>query len=100
VHNYTEEPKPIRRGVELAIVSCTLSLPTKLVEIPIVVVSIQVKAFKEPATPKPTPLVILEIGIGAKINNITHAFKVFKIPHIMFNNTHVIESPKSQLVPL
>ncbi len=36
----TEEPKPIRGGTKLAIFSCTLLLPIKLVEVPIVVVNI------------------------------------------------------------
>jgi hypothetical protein len=35
----TEEPEPIQGGAKLAIVSCTLSLPTKPVEVLATVVS-------------------------------------------------------------
>jgi hypothetical protein len=35
-----EEPKPIRGRTEMAIISYTLPLPTKLVEVPIVIISI------------------------------------------------------------
>ncbi len=77
----TEEPKPIRGGIELAIVSYTLPLPIKSMEIPIVVVNTQVEALEELVTPKPIPLVILEIGVGVEvtlISNISHGFEVLK----------------------
>jgi len=37
-----EEFEPIKGGVELAIVSCTLPLPIKPMKVPIIVVNIQV----------------------------------------------------------
>jgi hypothetical protein len=36
----TEKLEPIKGGIELAIVSCTSHLPTKPMEVPIVVISI------------------------------------------------------------
>jgi len=63
-----KEPKPIRGGAEqVAIISCTLSLPRKYVEIPIVTISTQVKGLEKPITPKPMPLMILDIRVGAKV---------------------------------
>ncbi len=85
----------------MAIVSCTLPLPTKPVEIFVVVISIQVEASEEPTIPKPIPLIILEIRIGTKvilIDSITHAFEVFRTLNMIFKDTHVIERPKSQSV--
>ncbi len=51
--------KPIKEGVELAIVSCTLSLPIKSLEVHVVVVNIQVEGLEELVTPKFVPLNIL-----------------------------------------
>jgi hypothetical protein len=42
----TEEFEPIRRGAKLAIVSCTLPLATKPMEISVVVVNTQVEALE------------------------------------------------------
>jgi hypothetical protein len=98
-----EELEPIKGGAELAIVSCTLLLPTELVEILVMVVSIQVKALEEPIIPKPMPLVILEIGIGIEvtlINSITHASEVFKTPNIVLKDTPITKRVEFQLFPL
>jgi hypothetical protein len=57
VVNAIEKHEPIR-GAKLTIVSCTLPLPTKLVEAPIVIVSTQVGALEKLVIPKPIPLVI------------------------------------------
>ncbi len=62
-----KEPKPIRRGTKLAIIFCTLSLPIKYVEVPIVTISTQVEGLEKPIIPKPIPLMILEIGVGAEV---------------------------------
>jgi hypothetical protein len=43
---------------------CTLSLPIEYVEVPIITISIQVEGLEKPITPKPIPLMILEIGVG------------------------------------
>jgi len=78
-----EELEPIKVGAELAIVSCTLSLPTEPAKILVVVVNIQIKALEKHVTPRPIPLVILEIGVGVEvtlIDSITHASEVFKNP--------------------
>ncbi len=48
-----KEPKPIKGGTKLAIISYTLSLPTNYVEIPIVTISTQVEGLEKPITPKP-----------------------------------------------
>jgi hypothetical protein len=47
-------------------------------------------------TPKPIPLVILEIRLNTKaifIDNITHAFGIFKTQDIILNDTPVAEGP-------
>ncbi len=46
------------------------------------VINIQVEALKEPITPKPIPLVILEIGVGTKvilIDSITMPLKFLRL---------------------
>jgi hypothetical protein len=37
------------------------------VEIPIVTINIQVEGLEKPTTPKPIPLIILDIRVGAKV---------------------------------
>ncbi len=99
----TEEPKPIRRGAELTIVSCTLPLPIKFGEIFVVVISIQVEAMEEPITPKPIPLVIPKIRIGIKvtlIDNIAHAFKALKTLDKVLKDTPINEGSGFQPIPL
>jgi hypothetical protein len=59
--------------------------------------------LEKPFTPKPIPLVILKIGVGGEvtlIDNITHAFEVFRTLDIILKDTLVTKRPKSQLVPL
>jgi hypothetical protein len=90
----TEKPKPIRGGIELAIVFFTLPLPKELMEILVVVINIQ----EELITPKPIPLVLLEIGIGANvilITSISHASKVFRTPNIILKDTLVTKKLES-----
>jgi hypothetical protein len=41
----TEEPKPIKRGAKLAIISCTLPLSIEPMEVLVIVFNTQVKAF-------------------------------------------------------
>ncbi len=80
------------------LISYTLPLPTELVEVPIVIVSIQVKALEEHVTPKPIPLIILDIGLGTRvtlINNVTHASKVCKTPNTTPKDTPIIKKPES-----
>jgi hypothetical protein len=89
-----EELEPIKRGTKLDIISCTFILPIEHVEVPIVVVSTHVKALEKLVTPKPIPLIILEIGVGAKvtlINNITHVFEVFKTPDTILKPTRIVK---------
>jgi hypothetical protein len=53
-------------------------------------------------TPKPIPLVILEIGIGIDINlisNITHASEFFKTLDTVLKDTPIIEGLGLQSVP-
>jgi hypothetical protein len=72
-----EKPKPIKGGVDLAIIYCTWPLPIKHVEVPIIVVSIHVEALEEHVIPEPIPLVIPEIGVGEEvtlIDIVTHVF--------------------------
>ncbi len=95
--------EPIKWGVELAIVSCTLPLPIEPMEILVVVVSIPVKALEKPVTPKPIPLIILEIGVGVEvtlIDSITHASKVFKTLDTILKDTPITKRLEFQLVPL
>ncbi len=87
----------------MAIVSCTLPLPIKSMEVFVVIVSIQVKALEKLVIPKPIPLIILEIRLSTKvilIDNITHAFGIFKTLDIILNDTPVVEGPWFQLIPL
>jgi hypothetical protein len=73
------------------------------VEIPIVVFSIHVEALEKPITPKLIPLVLPKIGVGVEvtlIDSIAHASKVSKTPNIVLKDTHVMERPESQLIPL
>jgi hypothetical protein len=63
----TKEPKPIQGGVELTIISRTLFLPIELVEVPIVVINTRVEGLEKHVIPKHGPLIILEIGVGAKV---------------------------------
>ncbi len=42
-----EEFEPIKGGIELAIVSCTLPLPIEPMEVPIIVVNIKVETLEE-----------------------------------------------------
>jgi hypothetical protein len=54
-------------------------------------------------TPKSIPLVILEIGVGIDIiliDNITHAFEVFRTLNTVLMDTPIIEGLRFQLVPL
>ncbi len=77
-----EKHEPIKPGVELAIVYCILLLPTKSMEIFVVVDSTWIEALEELVVPKPIPLVIPEIGVSVEvilINSITHASKVFGV---------------------
>jgi len=65
------------------------------------VVSTQVEALEEPATPKPMPLVLLELGVGIQvtlIDSITHASEIFKTLDTIFKDTPIIERPEFQLV--
>jgi hypothetical protein len=99
----TEEPKPIRKGAELTIVSCTLPLPIKFGGVLVVVVNTQVKALEEPIIPKPIPLVIPKNGIGVEvilIDNIAHAFEVLKTLDKVLKDTLVDEGPRFQPIPL
>jgi hypothetical protein len=93
----TEEPKPIRGGVELTIVSYILSLPTKSMEVHVVVINTQVKKLEEHVTPKPIPLDIPKIGVGVGvtfIDTITHAFEVFRTPNTILKDTLITERPR------
>jgi hypothetical protein len=99
----TKEFKPIKGRIELAIVFCTLPLSIKFMEVLVVVVNTQVEALEKTIIPKPIPLVIQEIGVGTYIiliDNITHAFEVFKTLDTVLKDTPIIEGLKFQLVPL
>jgi hypothetical protein len=78
----TKELVPIRRGAKITIVSCTLFLPIKRVEVFVVVVNFHVKELEKHVTPKLVPSPIPQIGVGIEITliqTITHASKQFKI---------------------
>lgn len=75
VTNTTKEPIPIRGGVKITTVSYTFFMPTKLVEVCVVVVSTHVEELEEHVTPKLVPSAIPQIGVGVEItliNIITH----------------------------
>ncbi len=99
----TEEPESIKGGIELAIISCILFLPTKFVEVLVVIVNIQVEKLEKLVIPKFVPLAIPKIGVGVEvilINIVTHAFKVFRTLDTVLKGTCVIEKPRSKLIPL
>ncbi len=99
----TKELVPIRRGAKITIVFCTLFLPTKLVEVFVVVVSFHVKELEKHVTPKLVPSPIPQIGVGVEITliqTITHASKQFKILNTMLKDTPMSEKLKLELVPL
>jgi hypothetical protein len=50
-----EEPKLIRRGAKLTIIYYILSLPTKSMDVPIIVVNTRVEELEKLAIPKPIP---------------------------------------------
>jgi hypothetical protein len=57
----------------------------------------------EPVSPKPIPLVILEIEVGAKVTLInigTHAFKVFRTTNTILKDTHVANRQGSEPIIL
>jgi hypothetical protein len=59
--------------------------------------------LEELVAPKPKPLVIPEIRVGAEvilIDIVTHTYEVFKTPNIILKDTHVVEKLKSQLIIL
>jgi len=62
-----EKPSLIKGGAKIATIFCTLPLPTKTMEVPIIVVSTQVEELEELITPKLVPLVVLEIRVGEVI---------------------------------
>jgi hypothetical protein len=93
----TKEPKLIKGGAKLAIVSCTLSLPIESMEVLVVVVSTQVEGLEELVIPKLVPLVIPKIGVGLEvtlIDIITHTFKVFKTLDTILKDTPIAERSK------
>ncbi len=57
-----EELDLIWRGAKLAIMFCTLSLPIKLVEVLVVIVSTHVEGLEELVTLKLVPFIIPKIG--------------------------------------
>ncbi len=87
----------------MAILSCTLFLPIKPMEVLAIVVSTHVEGLEKPIIPKSIPLIIPKIGVGVEvtlINIVTHASKVFKIPNTILKDTLVLERPKFQLIIL
>jgi hypothetical protein len=73
------------------------------VEVHVVVVNIHVETLEEPFTPKPTPIIIPKIGVGAMvtlIDSITHVVEVFRTPYIVLKDTPVTKRSKSQPIPL
>jgi hypothetical protein len=96
-----EELELIRGGTKLTIVSCTLSMPIEFVLV--VIVSTPVEELEKPITPKLVPLIIPKIGLGVEItllDIITHASKVIRTPDIVLKDTHVVESPGFESIPL
>jgi hypothetical protein len=80
-----------------------LPLPTKPVEVFVVVSSIQVEVLEEPITLKPIPLVLPEIRVGVEvtlIDSVIHALEVFRILDIVQKDTHVMERPNLQPIHL
>ncbi len=52
--------------------------------------------MEEHVTPKHVPFILLEIGVGTKvmlIDNVTHAFEVFRTPDIVLKDTPIMERP-------
>jgi hypothetical protein len=75
-------------------------LPTELVEIHVVIVSIQVQGLEEPITYKFIPLVIPKIGAGVKVTMIdlvTHASS-FQDFEYSVKDTTIAKRLGSQLV--
>jgi hypothetical protein len=60
------------------------------VEVHVIAVSIQVEGLEEPVTPKPIPLMILEIGVGTEvtlIDIVTYAYEVFRTLDMVLKDT-------------
>jgi hypothetical protein len=98
-----KELEPIRGGVELTIVFCTLFLPIKSMEVLVVVVNIQVEELEELIIPILVPLAIPKIGVGVEvtlINIVTPAFEVFMFPNIVLKDTIVVDKPTFEFIPL
>jgi hypothetical protein len=62
-----EKPSLIKGGAKIATIFYTLPLPTKNVEVLIIVVSTQVEELEEFITPKLVSLVVLEIRVGVEV---------------------------------
>jgi hypothetical protein len=72
-------------------------------EVPVVVSSIQVEILKEPIIPKPIPLTLPRIRASVEvtlIDSVIHAFEIFRTPNTILKDTHVMERPYPQLIPL
>ncbi len=97
----TKELEPIKGGAELAIVPYIVPLPTKLVEVFVVVFNIQVEVLEEPIIPKLVPLVLPKIGVGAEvtlIDSVTRAFEVFRFLDTIQKDTHAMERQDLQSI--
>jgi hypothetical protein len=56
--------------------------------------------LEELVTPKPIPLVIPKIGVGAEvtlIDIVTHVFEVFKTLNIVLKDTPIVKRPDFNL---
>jgi hypothetical protein len=72
-------------------------------EVLVVLVSIQVEELEEHVFPKPVPLTIPKIGVGAEvtlINIVTHASEVFMTPNIVLKDTLVVDKLNFESIPL
>jgi hypothetical protein len=59
--------------------------------------------LEEPISPKLVPLILLENGVGVEvtlIDSVIHAFEIFRTPNTILKDTHVMERPYPQLIPL
>ncbi len=59
--------------------------------------------MEEPISPKLVPLILLENGVGVEvtlIDSVIHAFEIFRTPNTILKDTHVMERPYPQLIPL
>lgn len=101
ISNTMKRLQPIKGGAKPITISYVASLPTKHIEIHVVVVNIQIKEPEETITLKFIPLAIPHIRVGVvvtMIDIIIYASKVFITPNIILKDTPITKRPRPDFV--